>query len=204
MVKHNNVIPNGHFHKDWQNRVKTWFDQPTKKKARRLARKEKAAACAPRPLEKLRPAVHGQTIKYNNKVKLGRGFSLEELKEAGISAKFATTVGIAVDKRRHNKSVESLQLNVARLQEYKSKLVVFPRKNNQKPRGGDSKPEETAAAVQVLGTIMPLKKAADVTEFAAITPEMKAFMAYSTLRVARNEAALWGLREKKKNAPVKE
>lgn len=27
MVKHNNVIPNGHFHKDWQARIKTWFDQ---------------------------------------------------------------------------------------------------------------------------------------------------------------------------------
>ena len=27
MVRHNNVIPNQHFHKDWQNRVKTWFDQ---------------------------------------------------------------------------------------------------------------------------------------------------------------------------------
>lgn len=27
MVRHNNVIPNQHFHKDWQTRVKTWFDQ---------------------------------------------------------------------------------------------------------------------------------------------------------------------------------
>ena len=27
MVKHNNVVPNGHFHKDWENRVKTWFNQ---------------------------------------------------------------------------------------------------------------------------------------------------------------------------------
>lgn len=27
MVKHNNVLPNGHFHKKWQRRVRTWFDQ---------------------------------------------------------------------------------------------------------------------------------------------------------------------------------
>lgn len=27
MVKHNNVVPNGHFHKKWQRRVRTWFDQ---------------------------------------------------------------------------------------------------------------------------------------------------------------------------------
>jgi large subunit ribosomal protein L13e len=26
-VRHNNVVPNQHFHKDWQTRVKTWFDQ---------------------------------------------------------------------------------------------------------------------------------------------------------------------------------
>ena len=28
MVKHNNVIPNQHFKKDWQRYVKTWFNQP--------------------------------------------------------------------------------------------------------------------------------------------------------------------------------
>lgn len=26
-MKHNNVVPNGHFHKKWQRRVRTWFDQ---------------------------------------------------------------------------------------------------------------------------------------------------------------------------------
>jgi len=35
MVKHNNVIPNGHFKKDWQNYVRTWFNQPARKKRRR-------------------------------------------------------------------------------------------------------------------------------------------------------------------------
>ena len=28
MVKHNNIIPNQHFRKDWQRYVRTWFDQP--------------------------------------------------------------------------------------------------------------------------------------------------------------------------------
>ena len=81
MVKHNNVIPNGHFHKQWARRVKTWFDQPMKKKARRVARAEKAKAMAPRPAQgALRPAVHCQTIRYNRRVRAGRGFSLDELK----------------------------------------------------------------------------------------------------------------------------
>lgn len=42
---------------------------------------------------------------YNSKVRLGRGFNVEELKEAGISKKMALTIGIAVDHRRTNKSV---------------------------------------------------------------------------------------------------
>lgn len=36
MVKHNNVIPNGHFKKQWQNYVKTWFNQPARKTRRRI------------------------------------------------------------------------------------------------------------------------------------------------------------------------
>ena len=40
----------------------------------------------PRPTAgPLRPIVHGQTLKYNMKVRAGRGFSLEELK-VGICA----------------------------------------------------------------------------------------------------------------------
>uniref|UniRef100_A0A5B6YHX7 60S ribosomal protein L13 n=1 Tax=Davidia involucrata TaxID=16924 RepID=A0A5B6YHX7_DAVIN len=85
MVKHNNVVPNGHFKKHWQNYVKTWFNQPARKTRRRIARQKKAAKIFPRPTAgPLRPIVHGQTLKYNMKVRAGRGFSLEELKAAGI------------------------------------------------------------------------------------------------------------------------
>ncbi|XP_050918642.1 60S ribosomal protein L13-1-like [Lathyrus oleraceus] len=42
MVKHNNVIPNEHFRKHWQNYVKTRFNQPARKTRRRLARQKKA------------------------------------------------------------------------------------------------------------------------------------------------------------------
>ncbi|RDY09201.1 hypothetical protein CR513_06469, partial [Mucuna pruriens] len=79
--QHNNVIPNGHFRKHWQNYVKTWFNQPARKTRRRLARQKKAVKIFPRPTAgPLRPIVHGQTLKYNMKVRAGRGFSLEELK----------------------------------------------------------------------------------------------------------------------------
>ncbi|KAK4368835.1 hypothetical protein RND71_012627 [Anisodus tanguticus] len=80
-MKHNNVIPNGHFKKHWQNYVRTWFNQPARKTRRRNARQQKAVKIFPRPTAgSLRPIVHGQTLKYNMKVRAGRGFSLEELK----------------------------------------------------------------------------------------------------------------------------
>ncbi|PWA73920.1 ribosomal protein L13e [Artemisia annua] len=103
MVKHNNVIPNGHFKKHWQNYVKTWFNQPARKTRRRNARQAKAVKVFPRPAGRLRPQVHGQTLKYNMKLREGRGFSLEELKAAGIPKKLAPTIGIAVDHRRRNR-----------------------------------------------------------------------------------------------------
>lgn len=46
---------------------------------------------------------------------------------AGIPKKLAPTVGISVDHRRRNRSLEGFQTNVQRLKTYKAKLVVFPR-----------------------------------------------------------------------------
>jgi len=197
MVRHNNVVPNQHFHKAWQTRVKTWFQQPIQKKIRREKRKVKAAAISPRPAAgPLRPAVHCPTQKYNSKIRLGRGFTLEELKEAKINPKFARSVGIAVDHRRTNKSAESLQLNVQRLQEYKSRLIVFPRKS-KKATKGDATKDQIAQATQLKGEIIALPKAADAVSYTALTEEMKAFGAHSSLRNARNEAKLVGIRAKR-------
>ena len=57
MVKHNNMLPNGHFHNDWQRFVKCWFNQPARKTRRRLARQEKAKAAGSRPANPLQPTV---------------------------------------------------------------------------------------------------------------------------------------------------
>ena len=117
--------------------MRTWFDQPGRKLRRRRARQTKATSLGVRPLNLLRPAVRGQTIRYNTKVREGRGFTLAELKEAGIGKKEARGVGIVVDHRRRNLSEEGKQLNVERLKAYKAKLIVFPRKAG-KPKKGDS------------------------------------------------------------------
>jgi large subunit ribosomal protein L13e len=144
-IKHNQQIPKNHFHKDWQRRVRTHFDQPGRKSRRRAARVTKAARVAPRPVDRLRPVVRCPTIKYNRRVRPGRGFSLAELKEAGIPRKLANTVGIAVDPRRQNLSEESLKTNVERLQEYKKRLILFPRRNG-KTKSGDASAEDVKAA----------------------------------------------------------
>lgn len=82
----NNMIPNGHFHKDWQRYIKTWFNQPARKLRRRQTRIKKAKALAPKPTAgPLRPVVHCPTLRYHTKVRAGRGFTLQELKVCSIS-----------------------------------------------------------------------------------------------------------------------
>lgn len=199
MVKHNNIVPNVHLRKHWETRVKTWFNQPARKLRRRQARVAKAARVFPRPVAgDVRPVVRGQTVKYNTKLRIGRGFSLQELRAAGISRIYARTVGIAVDHRRRNRSQEGIDANVQRLKEYTSKLVIF---------GKDAKPEDVKAAVQVKGTIMPIKQAVPVVEFRAPTAEEKAGAAVVALRKFRADARLVGVRQKlkeKKQAAAEE
>lgn len=192
------VVPNAHFRKFGgaigNPNFKTWFQQPIQKKIRRAKRQEKAAKIAPRPASgNLKPLVHCPTQKYNSKVRLGRGFTLEELKAAGIQRDYAKTIGISVDHRRSNKSEESLNLNVARLKEYISRLVVFPKKAGK------------ATAIQksieqLKGEIVAAPAAESFLSYAKVTEELQAANAYSTQRKDRNEARLKGIRIKKANS----
>merc|ERR1719242_174663 len=187
MVKHNNVINNNHFRKDWQRFVKTFFDQPAKKK------KEKAAKMAPRPVGLLRPSVKCPSIRYNMKVRAGRGFTVQELKAAGISPKTARTIGISVDTRRKNRCQEGLDRNVKRLQDYKASLVLLTRKQitELKKSGTSYTVENTArkmAAVTQPAAELEVMKLSDV-------PEIDAF---ATIRNARAVVRQRGWHDKKK------
>jgi large subunit ribosomal protein L13e len=161
------------------------------------------AACLPRPLTSgllpvcraLRPVVRPPTRKYNTKLRLGRGFTLEELKEAGITAKYAATIGIAVDHRRRNKSVESFQVNVARLQEYLSKLVVFPSSAKAKKEANAA---ELAAVRQLKGEIIPVPKEAKRVRSVKAADVKQERSVYAELRRLRADAKFVGIREKRK------
>jgi len=198
MVKHNNQVPNGHFHKDWARHVKTWFDQPARKKRRRQARLSKAKLIAPRPVGgALRPVVHAPTNRYNRKIRLGRGFTLEELKEAGINRHVAPVIGIRVDHRRRNKSINSMQENAQRLKSYKSRLIIFPR-NKKVSKKGDSTKEELAQAKQQTSKVVdPLRLKDRKQKARPITEDEKKVNVYEKLRQARATARLIGIRKKR-------
>ena len=51
-----------------------------------------------------------QTRRYNMKNRAGRGFSLDEIRGAGLQPRYARTIGIAVDHRRRNISTEAYQV----------------------------------------------------------------------------------------------
>ena len=104
-AKRNQMVPNAHFHKDWARYVKCWFGQPARKDRRRRNRVAKAAKVAPRPVKTLRPVVRCPTFKYNIKDRAGRGFSLDELKAAGLSKK---KVNLGRDVKQ-NSQVQSIE-----------------------------------------------------------------------------------------------
>ncbi|KAI5152267.1 large subunit ribosomal protein L13e [Enteropsectra breve] len=156
-MKRNNAIQTNHFKKTAL-RYRTWFNQPARHTRRHHTRVEKAKKITPAPLQKLRPVVRCPTIRHNRKIRLGRGFTAEECKEAGLDFHYARTVGIAVDLRRVNNSQEAFEANVSRLQEYLSKITIYKSKEEAVASG----------AVQHKGVIMPVFNNTPVVK--AITP----------------------------------
>lgn len=181
--RHNNLLHNNHFHKDWQRRVRVWFDQAGKKKSRRNARAAKAAALGMRPLAPLRPAVRCATLKYNTKLRQGRGFTVEELKAAGIRKVEARSIGIPVDHRRRNESEESLKLNADRLKAYKERLIVVPRRTKKNKQNMPDLSNVTTTRATLEAFPIPAGMTPEAPR--AITSEEKETEAFRVLRMAR-------------------
>ena len=190
MVRHNNMLHNVHLKFHWADKVKTWFNQPGRKSRRRRLRLKKATLSAPNPTHKLRPIVRGQTNKYNTKIKLGRGFTEKELKEAGIRGlSYARSLGIAIDLRRKDTSKETLDLNAGRIKEYISRMILYPRKEN-KPEKKPIVPEATADKIKsaeanvqnTLKGVIELPQKEVGYSFAPITDDMKKKNVYQIQR----------------------
>lgn len=192
MAKGNHVLQSAHLRKHWNKGhytgVRCYFNKMAHKKIRAQKRADKAAAISPRPLGKLRPFVMGQTRKHSAKVRIGRGFSLAELKEAGLSGPWAQSVGIAVDHRRHNKNADTMKKNVDRLNEYKKALILFPRKDGKHAKGPI--PDSTAAKLTGVEqvqkpSLFTLPAVVKTSPNESITKEMLATKVYQKLRQER-------------------
>jgi large subunit ribosomal protein L13e len=79
------------------------------------------------------------------------------------------------------------------LKEYKAKLIVFPRKSNQKPKQGDSAAAETSTATQFTGVVMPVVKSAPTVEYAAVTADMQKSVV-TAMRKSESERRIAGTR----------
>jgi len=123
------------------------------------------------------------------------------LKEAGIPRKLAPTIGISVDPRRQNLSVESLSANVSRLKAYRARLILFPRKLGQHKKEDASKEDVSGAKEFVTRTTHALPIVNVEREIKEISksdmPEPIEGGAYKKLREARSEARFVGKREKR-------
>merc|ERR1712194_41839 len=204
----NHVIPNVHFRKvngmqkGYMNRayIKPWHSQAARKKRRANTRKVKAAKLAPRPVAGLlRPVVHPPTQRYNMKLRLGRGFTLAELREAKIAPKLAPTIGISVDHRRRNRCTESLQENVNRLKLYRSKLLIFPKGSGKKcvKKGDTPRSELSNVAQNTLKDIIPVPKPALRVEARKIGKDELGASAYKKVKHARTAQKYSGQRKVK-------
>eukprot|EP01062_Namystynia_karyoxenos_P025654 TRINITY_DN2012_c0_g2_i1.p3 TRINITY_DN2012_c0_g2~~TRINITY_DN2012_c0_g2_i1.p3 ORF type:complete len:257 (+),score=119.69 TRINITY_DN2012_c0_g2_i1:86-772(+) len=202
--RHNNAIPRVHFHKHWNpcssqvGHIKTYFQQAKQKKARRIRRAAKAAKVFPRPAcGALRPVVMACTARYSMKSRKGKGFTLAELKAAGLCAPYARTIGISVDHRRKNKSEESLQRNAQRLKEYMAKLVLFPLAGGRKaPKGpvAEAAKGDLAAAKQADGVFQDYRVAAAHEAPRELTKEEQTRHIYNYLRAQNRSEKLIGCR----------
>ena len=209
MTKGNNAIPKVHQRKHWtpgssqKGNYKTFLDQPKKAQTRRRLRLQKAKKVFPRPLRNLKPTVSCPTVRYNMRHRLGRGFTIEEIRAAGITPRYAATVGVSVDTRRKNISEESLKANTDRLKSYLSKLVLFP--VGKKAAKGDASAEEQKAAKQTRNPKVVAVKAVPSTRKVA-KADIEKSQSYKLLKKNMSAARFLGermVRQQKKEAKAK-
>eukprot|EP01080_Neovahlkampfia_damariscottae_P000307 gene307-6721_t len=190
-----------------------------KAKKRKEKRLKKASQVFPRPLQNLKPLIRLSNLKSNNRTRLGKGFTPAELKAAKLGVQFARSIGISVDERRRNVSEEGLQVNVQRLEEYKSKLILYPRRSvsdkklkKYTEQGGlnDTPKDQRQNVTQQTGVLLPTTKAQPALELREITEQdKKAKDAWYQVRSARKDARAVSYQFKKKRAakeaaPLKE
>jgi large subunit ribosomal protein L13e len=102
--------------------------------------------------------------------------------------------------------LQGLKANVERLQEYRNRLILFPRRNG-KTKQGDASAEDVKAAkgntVTSTASVLPIKNVKELEE-GPIGNYEATENAYRKLRDARSEARFVGVREKRAKAKADE
>lgn len=147
-MKGNRELPNNHFRKT-SLKIKVHHDPEGKTRRMQLKKVNKAKGCFPMPSQKLRPIVRCSSLRFNRNERLGRGFTAEECKRAGLEYQHARRLGIAVDLRRRDSNQETLDKNIERIKTYLGKITIHESFEDAMKSG--AKPYSK--------TIMPLVKA---------------------------------------------
>ncbi|NXI53639.1 RL13 protein, partial [Chloroceryle aenea] len=111
------------------------------------------------------------------------------LQLAGINKRFARTIGISVDPRRRNKSTESLQANVQRLKEWHNRSA--------RPAVEMDPGESPGTSDPLSGAVSPRSGVCKREKARVISEDEKNFKAFASLRMARANARLFGIRAKR-------
>lgn len=165
------------------------------------------------------------------KTRYGRGFTLEELKNAALNPKLARSIGIAVDSRRQDTCLETRDLNVKRLKSYLAKLILFPSKTTRQLLAKQQKPEamtdakkedkkprkmlipeatkeklELPAAKEqsVEKKVLPIQEPKLREKPQTITEEMKAVKCFQKIRKEKVKEKYAGVRKKRAELAQKE
>jgi large subunit ribosomal protein L13e len=120
-----------------------------------------------------------------------------------LGVEFAKTIGITVDHRRKNRSQESFEANKARLTNYLSKLVLYPKHEGHyvsKAKNGilndTPKDQQTVATAPTVNVLAPLVKR--VRSVSKIELErLRKSSAYRSIRQEWNNQRNEGIRQKK-------
>lgn len=145
-MKGNKAIVKNHFGKSAL-RYKEWHGLEVWEQIREKKRIIKAKKVFPKPVEWLRPIVRCRSIRYNRNERLGRGFTEEELKAAGLTIIKARGLQIAHDPRRKDSNKEAFDQNVERIKTYLSKITIY----NSMEEARAAKPDS------YMKNIMPVK-----------------------------------------------
>jgi len=182
----NGMILKTHFHKDWQQWVDTWFNQPACKIRRLKARQPLAP----------RPAPSGPSW---------GALQLGTTPRSGLAGASAwRNSGWLVSTRKWHAPSASLWTqggetnplsHCGRLKQHRSELLRFPRKPSA-PKKGDSSAEELKLVTQLTGPVMPIQNVYKKKKARAITEEEN-FKAFTSLRMARANAGLFGIQAKR-------